>query len=264
MKAVTSLRTRMRMLGDAADAPQPHQPPAPLPPLALHHQIPRRRACTSGSEAYALLSPPPADGGPQRAWAVGPRKLRGLHPAPVIIYVRENADLVAQAMDGLYGALTLTHNIDARDIRVADVPTVYDLPSAVRRMGKGKQLVITVALLTRDSPWFDADQIGRARDFILEWSQTNAIPLVDGVLVAESPADMLHRISSPRWNVIAGDGAAADDSATAAEDASAAATDVVSAASSDSSPQLPEDDFSFGHYLAHRAIEMFYVEHRGW
>ncbi|KAJ2694235.1 hypothetical protein H4R19_005931, partial [Coemansia spiralis] len=156
-----SLRTRMRMLGDPADpTPAPAQPPAA-------HQPTRRRACTSGSDAHALLSLPLADGGPQRAWAVGPRKLRGLHPAPVVVYVRENPRLVALAMDALFGALTATHNIDARDIRVADVPTAYDLPSAVRRMGKGRQLVIAVALVTRDSPWFDPDQLAAARAFLL-------------------------------------------------------------------------------------------------
>ncbi|KAJ2785141.1 hypothetical protein H4R18_000729 [Coemansia javaensis] len=250
MKAVSNLRTRMRLQGEQArqgeQAPEEEQARAEE---QGQQQSLRRRACTSGSEAYAVLSPPLAlADGAQRAWAAGPRKLRGLHPAPVVVYARESPAAVAQAMDRLYGALVGTHNIDTRDIRVADVPTVYDLPSAVRRMGRGRQLVIAVALLARDAPWFDAAQVGRVRDFLLQWSQANAVPLVDGVLIGDSADDLLRSSEDPRWNV----------------------TPAVASASSDppatlATPAAPDGaGCTFGHYLAHRAIEMFYIEHRGW
>ncbi|KAJ2795113.1 hypothetical protein H4R21_005246, partial [Coemansia helicoidea] len=83
------------------------------------------------------------------------------------------------------------------------------------------------------------------------WSQTNAVPLVDGVLVADAPADLEARIAAPGWDITAGDPRA---------DAPADPEDTATSDSDDGA--CP--DFSFGDYLAHRAIEMFYVEHRGW
>ncbi|KAJ2815101.1 hypothetical protein IWW50_006925, partial [Coemansia erecta] len=161
----------------------------------------RRRARTSGSEAFAFLSPPLTDTGLQRAWAVCPRKLRGLHASPVIIYVRENPGVLTPVMDRLYGTLVSTYGVDSRDMRVTDVPTAFDVPSAVRRMGKDKQLVVVVAVLTRDKLWFDEGQIARVRDFLLTWSQQNAVPLVDGILVADSPLELQRRVCMPHWNI---------------------------------------------------------------
>ncbi|KAJ2737656.1 hypothetical protein GGI20_006399, partial [Coemansia sp. BCRC 34301] len=258
--AVSNLRTRMRLTENtSSDAGSM----SPASSSAL-----RRRACTSsssspvsetgaGCEANAFLSPPLA--GSQlmrRAWTVGSRKLRGLHPCPLIVYVRENAVLVSKTMDKLYGTLVSAYNIDSKDIRVADVPTVFDLPSAVRRMGKDKQLVVVVALLSRDKPWFDESQTARVRGFLLEWSQACAVPLIDGVLVGDDAVALAARIAAPAWNVVASDDIGAIDD------------DLFDAPSSDpksrGEPRSASAGHVFGQYLAHRAIEMFYIEHRGW
>ncbi|KAJ1854914.1 hypothetical protein GGH12_003975 [Coemansia sp. RSA 1822] len=233
MKAVSQLRTRMRM--------NTNDEPAQA----------RRRARTSGSEAFAFLSPPLTDTGLQRAWAVCPRKLRGLHPSPVIIYVRENPTVLSTVMDSLYGTLVSTYGVDSRDIRVTDVPTAYDVPSAVRRMGKGKQLVVVVALLTRDKLWFDEAQVSRVREFLLTWSQQNAVPLVDGIQVADEQDELQQKVCAPQWNI------KAPERATTFEESP---TDDVAPVETPST----SDEYTFGQYLAHRAIEMFYFEHRGW
>ncbi|KAJ2360289.1 hypothetical protein H4S01_005798 [Coemansia sp. RSA 2610] len=239
MKAVNNLRTRIRMNMDSTST---SEEPAQA----------RRRARTSGSDAYAFLSPPLSDMGLQRAWTVCPRKLRGLHPSPVIIYVRENPEILASAMDKLYGTLVSAYGVDSRDIRVTDVPTAYDLPSAVRRMGKDKQVVVVVSLLTRDKPWFDQAQIERVREFLLAWSQQNAVPLVDGILVDDTQNALQVRVAAPVWNV-------------QARECGATYEEPRDAASVDSRPaDLDADGYMFGHYLAHRAVEMFYFEHRGW
>ncbi|KAJ2733472.1 hypothetical protein IW152_003023 [Coemansia sp. BCRC 34962] len=248
------------------------------PPTASAAQL-RRRACTStspgsnggnsaecGVEASAFLSPPLT--GSQlmrRAWTVGPRKLRGLHPSPLIIYVRENSVLVSQAMDKLYGTLVSSYNIDSKDIRVADVPTAFDLPSAVRRMGKDKQLVIVVALLTRDKPWFDEMQTARVRDFLLSWSQACGVPLIDGVLIDDDSVALARRIASPVWNIVASDDIGAleqplpDDMVVGCEP-----TTEGSQSREEARPSTTSSGQVFGQYLAHRAVEMFYIEHRGW
>ncbi|KAJ2158883.1 hypothetical protein GGF46_003428 [Coemansia sp. RSA 552] len=238
---VSSLRTRMRGSTDAdADADRSQQQ--------------RRRARTSGAEMVptsgtlpeagtiipgALAEAGTIPGSDSRPWANGPRRLRGLHPAPVIVYVRENPRALACAMDSLYDALVGTFHIDARDIRVSDVPTCYDLPAAVRRLGRDKQLVIAVGLLARSSPWFDHAQVERVRDYLLQWAQAARVPLVDGLLVDASQEDLDARAASPHWCVAARH-------------------------LDPDSPAEPPPACQFGHYLAHRAIEMFYVEHRGW
>ncbi|KAJ2574246.1 hypothetical protein GGH95_003934, partial [Coemansia sp. RSA 1836] len=284
MKAVSNLRTRMRLaenshhsIPDMASsssnsAPSPSPSPSPLsahPPAASAAAL-RRRACTStspaseGVEASAFLSPPLA--GSQlmrRAWTVGRRKLRGLHPAPLIVYVRENAALVAQAMDRLYATLVAAYNVDSKDIRVADVPTAYDLPSAVRRMAKDRQPIVVVALLTRDKPWFDEAQTARVRDFLLSWSQACAVPLIDGVLVDDDAAALARRIAAPAWSVAASDDIGAmDDHAAPADDLGRLEFEPLGASKS-REPREEPGGHVYGQYLAHRAIEMFYIEHRG-
>ncbi|KAJ2415880.1 hypothetical protein GGI10_001380 [Coemansia sp. RSA 2530] len=275
MKAVTNLRTRMRLTDNNNNNNASDVSPS-CPPPASAAQL-RRRACTStspssngggaecGVEASAFLSPPLT--GSQlmrRAWTVGPRKLRGLHPSPLIVYVRENSVLVSQAMDKLYGTLVSAYNIDSKDIRVADVPTVFDLPSAVRRMGKDKQLVIVVALLARDRPWFDETQTARVREFMLSWSQSCGVPLIDGVLIDDDCVALARRIASPVWNIVASDDIGALEQALPDEvgceptEGSLSREETRPANTGSSGGQV------FGQYLAHRAVEMFYIEHRGW
>ncbi|KAJ2850817.1 hypothetical protein IWW36_001632 [Coemansia brasiliensis] len=231
MKAVSNLRSRIRTNMDSTAGDEPAQA--------------RRRARTSGSDAFAFLSPPLTDTGQQRAWAVEPRKLRGLHPAPLIIYVRESPNVLALVMDRLYGTLLSEYGVDSRDMRVSDVPTAYDLPGAVRRMGMGKQLVVVVGLLARDKPWFDESQVGRVREFMLAWSQQNAVPLVDGILIGDTPTELQRRVTLPSWTIKAPDWRDGFEQ----------------------TPPVSENDdagYTYGHYLAHRAVEMFYFEHRGW
>ncbi|PIA14186.1 hypothetical protein COEREDRAFT_82867 [Coemansia reversa NRRL 1564] len=291
MKAVSNLRTRMRMLSDGSEEPRGAAPAEAVTAAAATANeaggSARRRACTAGADA--VLSPPLAES-TQRAWAVGARKLRGLHPSPVLIYVRENAAAVVHAMDRLYGALVTRFNVDSRDIRVTDVPTAFDLPAAVRRMGLNKQLVVVVALLTRDTPWFDGAQVGRVRQFLLDWSQANAVPLVDGVLVADTQRALVDHVSAPRWRIAASDDigggchhvsagvfghadadaqvkeSTSDSSSFFADSAddSAAAKDIAFVEPSTTAEIPPPENAMFGDYLAHRAIEMFYFEHRGW
>ncbi|KAJ2705619.1 hypothetical protein FB645_002310 [Coemansia sp. IMI 203386] len=273
MKAVSSFRTRRRAAdsSDSSAAPQIAETAAVGVDSDSTDALPglRRRACTSGasssSDAAAFLSPPltSTEGG-QRAWAVVPRKLRGLHPAPLIIYARENPQLVTLAMDKLYSTLVSTYGVDSRDIRVTDVPTAYDLPLAVRRMGKDKHMVVVVGLLTRDKMWFDQGQVDRVREYLMAWSQQTCVPLVDGVLVDGNQGSLMRRISSPEWNVVAGGG---DDIQSAwLEPRHHGTLNNKQGASSVSS--WPDNggcgEYLFGHYLAHRAMEMFYVEHRGW
>ncbi|KAJ2463971.1 hypothetical protein GGI03_003513 [Coemansia sp. RSA 2337] len=270
MKAVTNLRTRMRLAennnnnNNINDASHSHPPTASAAAL-------RRRACTSttpggsaesGVEASAFLSPPLT--GSQlmrRAWTVGPRKLRGLHPSPLIVYVRECPVLVSQAMDKLYATLVSAYNIDSKDIRVADVPTVFDLPSAVRRMGKDKQLVIVVALLTRDKPWFDEPQIARVRDFLLSWSQTCGVPLIDGMLIDDDSVGLSRRIAAPVWNIVPSDDIGALEPASTDD----FGFEPVEGSQPREDPRpATANGQVYGQYLAHRAVEMFYIEHRGW
>ncbi|KAJ2077879.1 hypothetical protein H4R24_004845 [Coemansia sp. RSA 988] len=291
MKAVSNLRTRMRMLSDGSEELRGTAPVAAAAAAAAatggETGAARRRACTAGADA--VLSPPLVES-TQHAWAVGARKLRGLHPSPVLIYVRENAAAVAHAMDRLYGALVTRFNVDSRDMRVTDVPTAFDLPAAVRRMGLNKQLVVVVGLLARDAPWFDEAQVGRVRQFLLDWSQTNAVPLVDGVLVADTQRALVDRVSAPHWRIAASDDigdycqhasvrafghadAATQDKedtdergslfSTRVNDFSTAENAVIAEPSVAAGASLPENAM-FGDYLAHRAIEMFYFEHRGW
>ncbi|KAJ2798686.1 hypothetical protein H4R20_004729 [Coemansia guatemalensis] len=287
MKAVSNLRTRMRMLSDGSEELRGTAPAAAATTSGAAAGAARRRACTAGADA--VLSPPLAES-TQRAWAVGARKLRGLHPSPVLIYVRENAAAVEHTMDRLYGALVTRFNVDSRDMRVTDVPTAFDLPAAVRRMGQNKQLVVVVALLARDAPWFDEAQVGRVRQFLLDWSQTNAVPLVDGVLVADTQRALVDRVSAPHWRIAASDdigdsceltsagvfgGADAgtqnkedtgesSSTSAAAVNESSAVEDSATAEPSVAAGALPSENAMFGDYLAHRAIEMFYFEHRGW
>ncbi|KAJ2782548.1 hypothetical protein GGI15_002885 [Coemansia interrupta] len=191
----------------------------------------------------AFLSPPLTSADTQqRAWTVVPRKLRGLHPSPVIIFVRENPALVTAAMDKLYATLVSTYNIDSREIRVTNVPTAYDLPAAVRRMGKDRHMVVVVGLLTRDNVWFDQAQVDRVRGFLVSWSQDACVPLIDGILVGDDEDGLMQRMCSPRWNIVDGSGMR-----SLWLDAGAA-------------PEQPTEHL-FGHYLAHRAMEMFYIEH---
>lgn len=274
MRAVSSIRSRIKLNAQTTPASQ-SVTAGPSPSSSSSNINFRRRACTSGGEDSLYISPPPTT---RRAWAVVPRKLRGLHPAPTIIYVRENPVLVTQAMDRLYGTLVNTYNMDAKDIRVTDVPTAFDLPSAVRRMGKDRQLVIVVALLTQDKPWFDAGQLSRVRDYLLSWSQANTTPLVDGTLVDKDQQSLAIRICSAEWNVMANDniGQLAEQSEEVEEEMEEIHhhPPVVRRSTEDhlflksgaaaASSSLPAEEFQFGHYLAHRAIEMFYIEHRGW
>ncbi|KAJ2344862.1 hypothetical protein GGH92_004303, partial [Coemansia sp. RSA 2673] len=261
MKAVTNLRTRMRLAennnnnNNINDASHSHPPTASAAAL-------RRRACTSttpggsaesGVEASAFLSPPLT--GSQlmrRAWTVGPRKLRGLHPSPLIVYVRECPVLVSQAMDKLYATLVSAYNIDSKDIRVADVPTVFDLPSAVRRMGKDKQLVIVVALLTRDKPWFDEPQIARVRDFLLSWSQTCGVPLIDGMLIDDDSVALSRRIAAPVWNIVPSDDIGALEPASTDD----FGFEPVEGSQPREDPRpATANGQVYGQYLAHRAVE---------
>ncbi|KAJ1645783.1 hypothetical protein J3B02_005061 [Coemansia erecta] len=287
MKAVSSFRTRRRAAdsNDASSTPQVTETPTmgadssdgvnSLPGL-------RRRACTSSaasSDAAAFLSPPlsSTEGG-QRAWAVVPRKLRGLHPSPVIIYARENTQLVTLVMDKLYATLVSTYGVDSRDIRVADVPTAYDLPLAVRRMGRDKHMVVVVGLLTRDKAWFDQGQVDRVREYLLAWSEQICVPLIDGILVDSCEEALLQRICCPEWNVVAGGDNVQPmwlesrnrqmHKQSAFDDASSVASSVASSWAADNGSSNGNKngcgEYLFGHYLAHRAMEMFYVEHRGW
>ncbi|KAJ2890516.1 hypothetical protein GGI21_000427 [Coemansia aciculifera] len=272
MKAVSNLRTRMRM-AEISNTDNANG--------SSSNNAQRRRACTATTttstatpdtcnsiEASAFLSPPLT--GSQlmrRAWTVGPRKLRGLHPSPLILYVRENATLVSQVMDKLYGTLVSSYNIDSKDIRVADVPTVFDVPSAVRRMAKDKQLVVVVGLLARDCAWFDESQVARVRDFLLSWSQQCAVPLIDGVIIADDVAKLAKRISAPVWSVAGSDDIGAigdmpqsDDLAFEPLDEETGSRAELRTNNNDSS----SPGHVFGQYLAHRAVEMFYIEHRGW
>ncbi|KAJ2002754.1 hypothetical protein GGI04_002600 [Coemansia thaxteri] len=277
MKAVSNLRSRMRLADSSlGDSPEP---PMSGHPLAAGHPLARRRACTSTTTTTTTAaSPNTNDDGHQsplrqRAWAVGARKLRGLHPAPVVVYVRENAAAVAATMDKLYATLTTVYAIDSRDIRVADVPTAFDLPGAVRRMAKDKQLVVVVALLARDAPWFDEPQVARVRDYLLTWSQACGVPLVDGVLIGDDAAQLARRVAAPVWAVAASDDVAAAGLAAADR---RACTDAEDAAlmglrippHDEPASSHPEAASAgcvvFGQYLAHRAVEMFYIEHRGW
>ncbi|KAI7827198.1 hypothetical protein BX661DRAFT_182846 [Kickxella alabastrina] len=268
MKAVNSFRSRMRLADASIDAAtvastttnanacceNNNDAAAAAAPVAQ-----RRRACTSGNstDAVAFLSPPltgvSGDNSARRAWGVVPRKLRGLHPSPGLIYVRENPALVTQAMDKLYATLVSTYSIDSRDIRVTDVPTAFDLPAVVRRIGKDKHVVVIVGLLTRDSVWFDAGQIDRVRSYLLQWSQENCVPLVDGLLIGDSHKELAGRIASPQWNVAAQDNIA-----------SVAPLQLASSRADADEGDIGGGEYMFGHYLAHRAMEMFYFEHRGW
>ncbi|KAJ1989758.1 hypothetical protein EDC05_004458 [Coemansia umbellata] len=205
MKAVTNLRTRMRLADPIAEI-EPQDATGT-----------RRRARTSSGPLCTEL---PAT----RSWHVEPRKLRGLHPAPLIVYTRENPSVVAPVMDALWDTLVSRFNIDAKDIRVTNVPTIYDLPGAVRRMGRSKQVVIAVGMATRDTVWFDEKQLGSVREFLLGWSQSTEVPLVDGVLAGCDARELMFRACSTEW----------------------------------------PDGCLFGQHLAQRAIEMFYIEHRGW
>ncbi|KAI8323777.1 hypothetical protein GQ54DRAFT_296593 [Martensiomyces pterosporus] len=320
MKAVSNFRTRIK--GSSSNNDSGSASSSRHGTLAIG----RSRASTSANpDTYALVSPS-LTGAPsmKRVWTVVPRKLRGLHPSPTIIYVRENPELVTQAMDKLYGTLVSTYGVDSKDIRVTDVPTAFDLPSAVRKMGKDRHVIVVVALLTRDKLWFDADQVSRVRDYLLSWSQENAIPLIDGILVDDNPISLEDRICLPEWNIRASkdistmnfplniaesaDKCAYTDNediaairandAAAHLDTRAASTTVVQegtgaaeehkgsgaavpkgrpSTSSDSNTSSKSAiaaagaaeaavvcDYMFGHYLAHRAMEMFYFEHRGW
>ncbi|KAJ2364325.1 hypothetical protein IW150_006511 [Coemansia sp. RSA 2607] len=262
MKAVSSFRTRRRAadsassagVGDSSASEAALAPPTSMPTTATagadDESLPglRRRACTSGAspDAAAFLSPPlTSTDSQQRAWTVVPRKLRGLHPSPVIIYVRENPAAVTLAMDKLYATLVSTYNVDSREIRVTNVPTAYDLPAAVRRMGKDKHMVVVVGLLARDTVWFDQAQVDRVREFLVSWSQDACVPLVDGILVGDDEGSLVQRVCAPRWNIVDGGGMR-----SLWLDAGAQA-------------EQPTEHL-FGHYLAHRAMEMFYIEHRGW
>ncbi|KAJ2089779.1 hypothetical protein IW138_003235 [Coemansia sp. RSA 986] len=282
MKAVSNLRTRMKHLGDASPSSgeggadgnsgsgsgssssnnnnnsnsnnrMAEQGDKSSSSLGF-----RRRQRTSSGPAHlttpatgqAAATPSPAA---RRPWAVLPRKLRGLHPAPAIIYVRENPQAVAHVLDTLYESLVGTYNVDSKDIRVTNVPTAFDLPSAVRRIGRSKQVVIIVGTLSRDKPWHDEGQLSAVRKFLLHWSQSTPLPLVDGLVVADTQQELLHRVCERAWDV-----RAADD------------FDMVD--DQDENDEEREDDekgagadgYLFGNYLAHRAIEMFYFEQRGW
>ncbi|KAJ1805242.1 hypothetical protein LPJ56_005401 [Coemansia sp. RSA 2599] len=286
MKSVSSFRTRRRAAeaNDGSAASQTTETATPQVGCADSDCVDalpglRRRACTSGasSDAAAFLSPPlsSSESG-QRAWAVVPRKLRGLHPAPVIIYARENAQLVTLAMDKLYATLVSTYGVDSRDIRVTDVPTAYDLPLAVRRMGRDRHMVVVVGLLTRDKAWFDQGQVDRVRGYLLEWSQQSCVPLIDGILVDDDEEALVRRICSPEWNVVAGCDNVQPLWLEPKNNNSHRHHHRPLHRQSPSSPSLASSwadnggggdgrgEYLFGHYLAHRAMEMFYVEHRGW
>ncbi|KAJ2723664.1 hypothetical protein GGI07_002459 [Coemansia sp. Benny D115] len=232
----------------------------------------RRRACTStaATSDAAFLSPPLVDlaespaTGRERAWAVVPRKLRGLHPMPAIIYVRENPALVTHAMDKLYASLVTTYGVDTRDIRVTDVPTAYDLPVAVRRLGRDKHVVVVVGLLARNTLWFDQAQVDRVRECLLGWSQSTGVPLIDGLLIGDSPASLHGCIALPQWNIVAQNNIACMPDAEEEDNSNSNRNDNDDGSSrgSDADGSLP--GYMFGHYLAHRAMEMFYFEHRGW
>ncbi|KAJ1950914.1 hypothetical protein FBU59_000454 [Linderina macrospora] len=274
MKAVSNFRSRIRTAsGNSSPSPFSAGTPAGTPPADTS-------ASGSAAAQASLISPTLAGiaSPKKRAWAVVPRKLRGLHPSPMIVYVRENPELVTLAMDKLYGTLVSAYGVDSKDIKVTDVPTAFDLPNAVRKMGKGKQVIVVVGLLTRDKQWFDEGQVSRVRDFLLAWSQQNGIPLIDGLLVGDSPARLEERIASPEWDVRASDEIGtlnfsnivleSLDQSAYTDTEEAATTVRRSNDQSSTSSRDPADaalgDYMFGHYLAHRAMEMFYFEHRGW
>ncbi|KAJ2394640.1 hypothetical protein GGI23_004613 [Coemansia sp. RSA 2559] len=252
MKAVSNLRTRMKQLGETS-------PPGEAAGVDQDDKSNslgfRRRARTSSGPANLTPAALVAAGQttPRRSWAVLPRKLRGLHPAPAIIYVRENAQAVGRVMDTLYDSLVGTYNVDSKDIRVTNVPTAFDLPSAVRRIGRSKQVVIVVGTLSRDKPWHDESQLAAVRKFLLHWSQSTPLPLIDGLFVADTQQELLHRVGDGAWDVCA---AAADDFGMADDQG------LEEAAKGEESGA--EGGCLFGQYLAHRAIEMFYFEQRGW
>ncbi|KAJ1963121.1 hypothetical protein GGI12_002238 [Dipsacomyces acuminosporus] len=280
---MNNFRTRMMGLNDNGDSTASNT-------NSSGAAVGRRNTCNStATESYALASPPLLGTvSTKRAWAVVPRKLRGLHPLPMIIYVRENPELVTQAMDKLYGTLVSTYGVDAKDIKVSDVPTAFDLPSAVRKMSKDRHIIIVVGLLTKDKLWFDAEQISKVRNYLLTWSQENAIPLIDGILIDDDPLSLRNRICLPEWNIRASEDIGfvhfpanianfADDDAEVISpiresepgDADESRSSSVSLTANLSSMPAVVDatankDYMFGHYLAHRAIEMFYFEHRGW
>ncbi|ORX70999.1 hypothetical protein DL89DRAFT_267092 [Linderina pennispora] len=278
MKAVNSFRSRIRTGSGNSSSSSP--PSSAVRTLAAGGTGADGSAAAAAAAQASLISPTLAGiaSPKKRAWAVVPRKLRGLHPAPMIVYVRENPELITQAMDRLYDTLVSAYGVDSKDIKVTDVPTAFDLPNAVRKMGKGKQVIVVVGLLTRDKPWFDESQVSRVRDFLLAWSQQNGIPLIDGILVDENVAQLEGRIASPQWNVRASDEIGTmnfptsvleplDQSAfTDSEEAGTAvrrSNDQSSISSKDAVDGI-SGDYMFGHYLAHRAMEMFYFEHRGW
>ncbi|KAJ2509807.1 hypothetical protein GGI11_005729 [Coemansia sp. RSA 2049] len=271
MKAVSNLRSRMKQLGETQPLPGAEQEEEPdcdrLGSIADSGSSLglRRRARTSSGPAHlaagtvalhtqlAAASPLPA----RHAWAVLPRKLRGLHPAPVIIYVRENTQAVTRVMDTLYDSLVRGFGVDCKDIRVTNVPTAFDLPSAVRRVGRSKQVVVVVGTLSRDKPWYDERQLTAVREFLLRWSQNTPLPLVDGLLVGDTQQELLRRVCDCVWDVRAPDFAAPDGDCEAAAAESAAHSE-------EGKDEEDERGYVFGQYLAHRAIEMFYFEHRGW
>ncbi|KAJ1800504.1 hypothetical protein LPJ59_001044 [Coemansia sp. RSA 2399] len=261
MKAVSNLRIRMKQLGETSPPGEAANVDQDDKGSSLGF---RRRARTSSGPAHLTTAAAAAavavvgQTTPRRSWAVLPRKLRGLHPAPVIIYVRENAQAVGRVMDALYDSLVGTYSVDSKDIRVTNVPTAFDLPSAVRRIGKSKQVVIVVGTLSRDKPWHDESQLSAVRKFLLHWSQSTPLPLIDGLFVADTQQELLHRVGDSAWDVCAG------DDFGMADDQDEEAANGEKKKKEDEEEEEAEDGCLFGQYLAHRAIEMFYFEQRGW
>ncbi|KAJ2820900.1 hypothetical protein IWW50_004872, partial [Coemansia erecta] len=86
------------------------------------------------------------------------------------------------------------------------------------------------------------------------------------------------RVCMPHWNIKASERISGFDDVRTGGDVSpiempptemaatkTPPTETPSTSAVDTSDASAEaDGYTFGHYLAHRAIEMFYFEHRGW
>lgn len=133
------------------------------------------------------------------------RQIRGGYSARgrrfAIIVARFNEYLTRQLLEGALDTL-LSHGAREKDIQVVHVPGAFEIPLVAKKLARKKKTdaVITLAVIIRgQTKHFEQVAIQTARG-LREVSLKSEVPVILGVIPAESVDDAIERVGLKQMN----------------------------------------------------------------
>ncbi|MGH7198750.1 MAG: 6,7-dimethyl-8-ribityllumazine synthase [Candidatus Omnitrophota bacterium] len=135
----------------------------------------------------------------------GVRRLKGSYAAKGlrfgIVVSQFNEYFTNQLLEGALDVL-VRHGARERDIRVVYVPGAFEIPLALRKLVSRNKLdaVITLAVVIRGETKHFDQVVGEAARGVREFSEKSGLPVILGMVPAESAAQAVQRVGVKHAN----------------------------------------------------------------